>query len=74
MGEKINDHPSMDQVLKALSAMVEMESFIATLLVLAVEYEAKTIQPDRFARRTHELLVEYQRKAIAPTHPQRADK
>lgn len=48
---------------KALSGMIEMEVLIQQLMALGVEYQLGNISPARFAARTHELLVAYQRGA-----------
>ena len=44
---------------KLMLSVIKDASFIAELRVLAIEYNAKTITPERFAARTYEMLRDH---------------
>jgi hypothetical protein len=52
-----------EDMLKGLELSLLASVTLERIMVLANEYNAKNITPERFAARTYELLAEYDKQA-----------
>ena len=59
------DNPFGAEFQEALLSMGRQESAMNAIWTLAIEYNAKTITPERFAQRTYAILYEWDQRERA---------